>query len=130
MSYLSGALLIVVGLIHLLPVIGVMGVERLAGLYGIEIGDVNLAILMQHRAVLFGLLGMLLVYSGFYVPLRWVGYVGGFVSVGAFIVLAWSVGGYNEQIAKVVFVDLVALGMLVIGLGAEILLRYWTNSSV
>lgn len=123
MTYLSGTLLIVVGLIHLLPVIGVMGAERLAGLYGIEVADPNLAILMQHRAILFGLLGAFLVYSGFYVSMRWLGYIAGFVSVGVFIVLAWSIGGYNEHISKVVLVDLVALGGLVVGLGAEIVDR-------
>ena len=53
-------LLILVGIIHLLPVSGVLGVERLAVLYGITLEEPNLEILMRHRSVLFGLLGLFL----------------------------------------------------------------------
>lgn len=130
MTIISGVMIVLVGLIHLLPVMGVLGVERLTSLYGIQINDPNLAILMQHRAVLFGLLGGFLVYAGFVMQLRLLAYIAAFVSVGTFIVLAWSIGGYNAQVGKVVLVDLVALGGLVIGLGAEIVGRYWVNSSV
>ncbi len=130
MTIISGVMIVLVGLIHLLPVMGVLGVERLTSLYGIQINDPNLAILMQHRAVLFGLLGGFLVYAGFVMQLRLLAYIAAFVSVGTFIVLAWSIGGYNAQVGKVVLVDLVALGGLVIGLVAEIVGRYWVNSSV
>ena len=58
--YLVPAMLILVGLIHLLPLSGVLGSERLASLYGLSFSEPNLAILMRHRAVLFGLLGVLL----------------------------------------------------------------------
>ncbi len=51
-------LLVLVGIIHLLPVFGVLGVERLAALYGISLGEPNIEILMRHRAILFGLLGL------------------------------------------------------------------------
>lgn len=52
------ALLIFVGIIHLLPLSGVLGAERLATLYGVAIENPGLEILMRHRAILFGLLGM------------------------------------------------------------------------
>src|SRR5690606_4009073 len=64
------ALLILVGIIHLLPLSGILGAERLAALYGIAVHGPDLEILMRHRAVLFGLLGSLLVYAAFKPPLQ------------------------------------------------------------
>ena len=63
MRYLASAMLIIVGIFHLLPLSGVLGVERLASLYGLPFGEPNLAILMRHRAVLFGLLGLFLIFA-------------------------------------------------------------------
>ena len=60
MRYLASAMLVVVAVIHLLPVSGVLGSERLAALYGLPFNEPNLAILMRHRAVLFGLLAQVL----------------------------------------------------------------------
>lgn len=59
MQKLITVLLIIVGTIHILPLSGVVGGARLASLYGMSFDEPNLAILMQHRAVLFGLLGRL-----------------------------------------------------------------------
>jgi hypothetical protein len=39
----------------------------------------------------------------------------GFVSVLSFIGLSWATGNYNEQIARVVAADLIALVALIIG---------------
>ena len=56
MRYLVSAMLLVVAVIHLLPLAGLQGPSRLTALYGIAFDEPNLAILMPHRAVLFGLL--------------------------------------------------------------------------
>jgi hypothetical protein len=40
----------------------------------------------------------------------------GFASVLSFLYLAWSVGGYNAAIARVVAADVVALGCLVVAI--------------
>lgn len=45
-------MLLIVALIHLLPVIGVIGAERLESLYGVTIEETNMTILMRNRAVL------------------------------------------------------------------------------
>jgi hypothetical protein len=65
MEKIVTALLVVVGIIHLIPVSGVLGAERLSALYGVSLNEPNLEILMRHRAVLFGLLGAFLVYAAF-----------------------------------------------------------------
>ena len=55
MRYLVSAMLTVVAVINLLPLSGVLGTDRLHALYGVSFDEPNLAILMRHRAVLFGL---------------------------------------------------------------------------
>ncbi len=106
-------LLVLVGIIHLLPVSGVLGVERLAVLYGVSLGEPNIEILMRHRAVLFGLLGLFLVYAAFQPSLKPLAIIAGFVSVASFIAIAWSVGGYNDSIRKVVIADIIAIVALI-----------------
>lgn len=109
MQKVVASLLVLVGVIHLLPVTGVLGAERLSALYGISFHDQNIAILMRHRALLFGLLGLLLIYAAFQPALQPLAFIAGFVSVVSFIAIAWSVGGYNEAVRRVVIADLVAV---------------------
>jgi hypothetical protein len=115
MRHLVAASLVIVGLIHLLPITGVFGADRLAALYGIAVDDLNLAILMRHRAVLFGLLGVFLLLAAFKPALQFIAFVAGFVSVISFLWLALAAGDYNAQIARVFVIDLVALASLVTG---------------
>lgn len=113
-------LLIIVGIIHVLPLSGVLGPERLSALYGMSFSDPDLVILMRHRAVLFGVLGGFFIYAGFKPALQPLAFVIGFVSVVSFIALAWSEGSYNEAIRKVVIADWVALACLVAASGLHL----------
>jgi hypothetical protein len=122
MQKLITVLLIIVGTIHVMPLSGVVGGARLAGLYGMPFDEPNLAILMQHRAVLFGLLGVFIVYSAFHPEYQALALIVGLVSVGSFLLLAWFVGSCNESLARVVIVDVVALCCLLVVLG----LRMWS----
>jgi hypothetical protein len=108
-------MLVIVGIIHLLPLSGVLGAEKLATLYGIPVNEPNLEILMRHRAVLFGLLGAFLVYAAFRPAFHLIALVAGFASVGSFLWLAASVGGYNAAVGRVYMADLIALACLVAG---------------
>lgn len=114
MSHLITAALLFVAAIHLLPLIGVVGVTRLQQLYGLNLGDPNLEILLRHRAVLFGLLGAFLAYAALEPALQAAGIVAGFISVASFMVLAKLVGRHNAEIGRVVAVDLVALALLLV----------------
>ena len=110
---LSTTLIVVVGLVHLLPVSGVLSAARLQILYGVAFEGANLLILMRHRAILFGVVGALLVASAFHLPLRPVGLAVGLVSMLSFVLIAWLVGGYNAELRRVLIVDLVASVALV-----------------
>ncbi len=119
MRYLVSAMLVVVAIIHLLPLSGLLGTERLAALYGITVDEPNLAILMRHRAVLFGLLGLFLLIAAFRPNLQGIAFAGGFASVLSFLYLAWSVGNYNPQVGRVFAADVIALICLVVGVIAH-----------
>jgi len=115
LKYLVPASLIVVGVIHLIPLSGVLGVGRLNSLYGVSITGPDLSILMRHRAVLFGLLGLFCIYAAIKPPLRFIALTAGAVSVGSFLYLAYLTGGYNEELRRVFVADLVAAVFLAIG---------------
>jgi hypothetical protein len=111
---LVALLLLVAGIIHLLPLTGVLGGERLNALYGLALDEPNLQILMRHRAVLFGLLGALLVAAAFIPGLRTLALLGGLLSVISFLLLSWSAPLYNEALRRVVVADWVALACLLL----------------
>lgn len=117
MDRVIAGLLVLVGIIHLLPVPGILGAERISALYGVSLSEPNLVILMRHRAVLFGLLGLFMIYAAFKPSIQPLAFLAGFVSVISFMAIAWSVGGYNEAIQKVVIADVVAVaGLSIAGL--------------
>lgn len=117
------ALLIIAGIIHLLPLSGVLGAERLAQLYGLAFEEPNLLLLMRSRAVLFGLLGAFLVYAAFRPALQPLALIGGLVSVLSFLLLAWSSPTYNKALRRVVIADWLALVCLLIATLLVVLAR-------
>ena len=121
MRYVVSTMLVIVGVIHLLPLSGVLGAERLSALYGISVAEPNLALLLRHRAVLFGMLGVFLVLSAFRPNLQRIAFVGGLISVLSFLLLAWPVGSFNAEVSRVFYVDLAALVCLCVGIIALVL---------
>jgi hypothetical protein len=113
--------ILVAGVIHLLPLSGVLGPTRLEALYGISFTEPNLRILMQHRAVLFGLLGAFLLLSLLRPAWQLPAVVMGLLSAAAFIGVAWQVGEYNALLRRVVLADVVAIAALVVALAGLLL---------
>ena len=102
-----------VAVIHLLPLSGVLGAGSLARLYDLDFSSPDLEILMRHRAVLFGMLGALLLAAAWRPTLRPMALLAGLLSVLSFLALALLVGGYGDAVARVVLADTVALCCLV-----------------
>lgn len=119
MRHLVSAVLLAVGVIHLLPLSGALGNARLGMLYGISVEGADLEILLRHRAVLFGILGLFLVAAAFRPALQPIALAAGIVSVASFLWLAWAVGGYHAKLARVVTVDIIALAGLLVGVVAS-----------
>ncbi len=88
MSRVISAVLLIVGLVHLLPLLGILGAARLEALYGLRIDEPNLLLLMRHRALLFGLLGLLLVAAAFKPAWQGLALLAAWGSVLGFVLLA------------------------------------------
>lgn len=114
MRHVVTACLLLVALVHALPVTGVGGTGPLAALYGVQVRDPDIEILLRHRAVFFGLVALLLGASAFHPPLRTQALGVGIASVGSFLLVAWQVGGCNASLQRVVQVDVLALAALAV----------------
>ncbi len=116
MQALNKAVFILVGLINLAPVIGVISAGQISRLYGIDVDSADLAVLMRHRAVLFGLLGAFLVVAAFRPALQLTAGIAGLVSMLSFVALAYTAGDIGAEVNKVALVDIIASILLVIAL--------------
>lgn len=85
---LASVVLLVVGTIHLLPLLGVLGTSRLEQLYQVRIEDPNLLLLMRHRALLFGLMAALLLAAAFRPMWQGLALLAAWGSVLGFVLLA------------------------------------------
>lgn len=101
--------LVIAGIVNLLPTVGVAGASWLRSLYGFEIANPDLEILLRHRAVLFGLVGLLLLAAALRPGLRNAAMLVAGASMASFIVIAFMVGGYGPAITKIVIADIIGL---------------------
>lgn len=85
---LASVVLLVVGTIHLLPLLGVLGTSRLEQLYQTRIEDPNLLLLKRHRALLFGLMAALLLAAAFRPMWQGLALLAAWGSVLGFVLLA------------------------------------------
>ncbi|MDO8288754.1 MAG: hypothetical protein Q7T44_06000 [Parvibaculum sp.] len=109
-------IMLVVGYINFHPLIGIVSVARLQALYGPPIEGADMAILMRHRALLFGILGGFIMYAAFVPELRVLAFVAGFTNMLGFVVIARLVGGYRSRVARVERIDMVASALLAVAL--------------
>lgn len=122
MRHLVTAGLLLAALIHWLPLLGVLGAERLASLYGLPVAEPQLVLLLRHRAVLFGIVAALLSAAVWVPALQPAALLAGGVSVLSFLVLAALAGPLNGRLQRVVVADLLALAAL----AAAALGWWWT----
>jgi hypothetical protein len=108
------AALVIAGAINFYPIVGVLGGTQFERLYGLAITDPDLALLLRHRAVLFGLLGVLLIGAAFRPALRTIAFVAGFVSMLSFIVLALPLAEIGAPLHRVFWADAIASALLVL----------------
>ncbi len=123
MDVVVGLLLAIAAIIHLLPVVGVFGKSWVERLYGIGFEGPDLAILLRHRAVLFGLLGLLLAAAIWDENLRPAALIGGLVSDLAFLLVAGTHRGMNAAMRRVVVMDVISVVALISAAGTVLASR-------
>lgn len=113
--------LVVATVVHLLPTWGVLSNSNVEQLYGVAVEGNDLQLLMRHRAVMFGILGVLSLVALFRPALRTVALATAFASLAAFLLLAWLITPHGPEVARVVRIDVFA----VIAVGAGLAARLW-----
>jgi hypothetical protein len=109
--------LFIAGLINLLPSLLAFLPEKIAKSYGIDIPNSNYELLLRHRAVLFGIIGGLMIYSAIAKKHYEIATTAGLISMTSFIILYFLIDkGINSELKKVMIIDVVATAILCIGL--------------
>ena len=124
MSWLVPAMLVAVALIHLPPVLGLFGVARMERAYGVALPGPELAVLMRHRALMFGLLGGFMLLAVLVPALQPWALLLALLSAGGFVVLAFATPGRNAAIMRIAWADVAAVLFALVGLAA-----WWLQSA-
>lgn len=108
-----------VGLLNLVPIIGVSGAAGLTALYGIDLGHPSLLVLLRHRAVLLGLVGASLMIAAWHAPWRPLAGLAGLISMASFIGIVWAAPQASAPLWQVAWIDLLALPLLATACGLD-----------
>jgi hypothetical protein len=119
MKFLLPILFWLLAIIHILPSLSGLSSSRMAALYGIDADNNTLLTLLQHRALLFGLVAAACIYAAHTPSVRWPVLIGTVASMAGFIVVAALRGTMSGSLSKIVIVDAVGC---IIALGAAALL--------
>ena len=125
MKKLISISLVIVGVINFLPIVGLLGTSSLESAYNITLTANDITILMQHRALLFGLLGGLIIYSAFVQKYQTVSIIMAGISMFGFAILVNAIGTENTAINKVLIFDYVGIFFLCVA----VVLKYVAKRS-
>lgn len=119
-DYLAQAVLVLIGVIHVVPGIVACAPRRAAAVYGTELGNRDQELLLRHRALLLALVGTGLIVGAFVAPIRVAAFTAAAISMSSFLALAITVGfrELNEKTRRVAWVDAVALAALAVAVMA------------
>jgi len=106
MDAFATTVLVLAGIVHLLPAIGVAGRERLRVLYGVELDDPAVLLLMRHRAVMFAAIGLLMLIAVFVPPWQLPASLAGLISTAGYCLLAGWPGGWPLPLRRLWWIDL------------------------
>jgi hypothetical protein len=108
-------LLALIGVINTLPLIGCLSAARLGALYGMPWTDPTTILLLRHRAVLFGIIGVFILYSAIRPGLQPLAMLAAGISMGSFLLLG-SGAGAGPALDTVVLMD--RIGLIALALAA------------
>jgi hypothetical protein len=122
MELLFRIALFISGILNILPSLLAFLPDKISKSYGIEIPNSNYELLLRHRAILFGIIGGLMVYSAIVKKYYELSTIAGLVSMTSFIFLYFLIGkDISQELKKVMIIDLIATVILCIGFFSFIL---------
>jgi heme A synthase len=106
----------IAGLINLIPALLAFFPDKISKSYGVVIPNANYELLLRHRAILFGIIGMLMIYSAVVKKHYEIATTVGLISMTSFIILYFIIGkDINSELKKIMIVDIIATVILCIG---------------
>ncbi|WP_433661023.1 hypothetical protein ACQPW1_01750 [Nocardia sp. CA-128927] len=110
-EYLAQAVLVLIGVIHVVPGIVACTPRRAVAVYGTDLGNRDQELLLRHRALLLALVGAGVIVGAFVAPIRVAAIIAAAISMSSFVALALTVGfrELNEKAKRVAWVDVFAL---------------------
>jgi hypothetical protein len=116
MEFIYRTTLFIAGLINLLPSMLAFLPDKIAKSYGIEMPNPSNELLLRHRAILFGIIGGLLIFSAITKKYYEVSTIAGLISMTSFILLYFLIDkGVSPELKKVMIIDIIATVILLIG---------------
>ncbi len=110
--------LFIAGVINFLPSVLFFLPDKVGSAYGIIVPDANYELLLRHRAVLFGIVGGILIFSALLRQYYSLSVTIGLVSMLTFILLFyWVKGEVNAELTKVMRIDVAGSAILLLGYG-------------
>lgn len=107
----------IAGVINFVPVMLAFLPSKISESYGVDVSDVNNELLLRHRAILFGIIGGVMIYSAFSKKYCDLAFTIGFVSMISFFVLVKLMDGdVNTELRNVLNIDIAGIVILLIGL--------------
>lgn len=122
MKLLAALLFSIAALVNLAPVSGVLSGARLEALYQMPFEGSDLLVLMRHRALLFGIVGTLLLAAAFHPPLRSVATACGLFSMVSYIAIVLLESPTNTALLRIAWIDVGATVALCAGWATD---RFW-----
>lgn len=111
------------GLINFAPAVGVVSDSQLTRLYGIAIGGHELSLLLRHRALLLGIVGVLLLVAAFRQQLRTTAGLAGLFSMLSFTALAVLAPIDSSHLTRVAAIDAATSAALILAV-----VMHWSGS--
>ncbi|CAA9430671.1 MAG: hypothetical protein AVDCRST_MAG74-3674 [uncultured Pyrinomonadaceae bacterium] len=122
---IAAVILFIVGTINLLPVIVFFDATKTVKLYGLPIEGESLMILMRHRAVLLGLVGLALIASAVKPEFRILAIALALISKFAFVFLTFTQSNYTAEVRQVALIDVGAIVLLI----AALIIHFWRTGT-
>lgn len=108
--------LFIAGVINFIPSALAVVPGKISIAYGIQIPDSNYELLLRHRAILFGIVGGMMIYSALTKKYYSVSVVMGLVSMISFLILSQLISGdINPELQKVKTIDIIGIVILLLG---------------
>ncbi len=99
----------IIALVNLMPVVVAISPAQISKLYGIMPDDKIQIVLLQHRALLLGLVGAACAFAAHNEAVRWPAIIGAVISMGTFIIFCWVNDQMGGPLRKIALVDMAAL---------------------